>query len=1100
MRKSTIKFFVIAFALLFIPELQAQISGRQKICPEFRLPPKVYKPVLEPLPSGTYSIGAGGYFSSIQEAFNKLSIDGISGSITLELIDNLYTAPTDSFGFHLKGPIPGAGQDNRVTIKPAENKNVTIQGSGFAVLVLNNVSFIAFDGVSCTGNTTLKIHAKLNNQFPWNTCLDFWNDSDNNSVQNITFLCDDVNKYGSGTAFWTTLSNSGAPDSNLIQNNFIQKAGTGIYVSGFNSPLRAIGNIIVNNFIGSETDSLFSWGIQIEKCKNTIVEYNTIQNQRARIIYSDFNFGINSYWGDGDIIRNNTIYNFKSTVKFTCTGILLSGDSGKEGNYNVVYNNMIYDLHNSSPTASVAGIHMFHQNTPSIYFNSIYLSGKGGINQDGSAAIHIGNNCFDVNIKNNILVNTRDESPQVASALRIDDTLLKDVLSNYNILFCQPIQYNHLVITHFGGDFKQLNEWQLTGKDLDSYSFIPAFTDEKLHIDAAIPTWLESTGFPIPSINYDIDGDLRHPSAPDIGADEFNGIKMQDALSINPAQIDFGNIKPNQLSDTISVVIKNLSPELIILNSFNDTLTSFKLMDLPLLPMPLLTNDSVMFKVYFQPSSYGEFNGKILITSSYSVKPTYSISLKGNVPILGSIFQMFYDRVNNAPNGVEKTAIVDSFLNANPILPFVEDSIAHFIYYGEANAISVPCDANDFLETVWPMYRVSGTSLWFRSQVFEMDARIDYKFENNFNLFLDPRNPRVCPNAFGGNSELVMPNYVDALEIEYYPDIPHGLLVDTIITSISLGNSRTIKIYLPPGYDSQAGETYGVVLFHDGLDFINFAKVNNILDYLINKKQIQPLIGVFVPPVEREAEYAENKTEQYENFILNELMPYIDNKYRTKKEPDHRAMFGISYGGLITTQICYNHPESFGLAGPYSASYKVNSMKVFSSVENGPKKNIKWYLDCGTYEPTILRTLSELRDTLLIKGYEVNWRQWHEGHSWGSWRAHLDIALEYFFPGDSVTVQVNYDQLVPTYYFLYQNYPNPFNPSTRISWQSPVGGHQTLKIFDVLGNEIVTLVDEYKPSGKYEVDFHASKLSSGVYFYQLKADSFIMTRKAVFLR
>lgn len=71
-------------------------------------------------------------------------------------------------------------------------------------------------------------------------------------------------------------------------------------------------------------------------------------------------------------------------------------------------------------------------------------------------------------------------------------------------------------------------------------------------------------------------------------------------------------------------------------------------------------------------------------------------------------------------------------------------------------------------------------------------------------------------------------------------------------------------------------------------------------------------------------------------------------------------------------------------------------------------------------------------------------------------------------------------------YHLFQNYPNPFNPNTVISWQVPVGGRQTIKVFDVLGNEIATLVDEYKPAGKYEVEFNASRLVSGVYFYQLR--------------
>ncbi|GMU95273.1 T9SS type A sorting domain-containing protein [Ignavibacterium album] len=95
---------------------------------------------------------------------------------------------------------------------------------------------------------------------------------------------------------------------------------------------------------------------------------------------------------------------------------------------------------------------------------------------------------------------------------------------------------------------------------------------------------------------------------------------------------------------------------------------------------------------------------------------------------------------------------------------------------------------------------------------------------------------------------------------------------------------------------------------------------------------------------------------------------------------------------------------------------------------------------------------------------------------------------------------------VITDFALYQNYPNPFNPSTKIRWQSPVGSWQTLKVFDVLGNEITTLVNEYRDAGKYEIEFpgaatgHGLSLPSGVYFYQLKADNYIETKKMVLIK
>lgn len=91
---------------------------------------------------------------------------------------------------------------------------------------------------------------------------------------------------------------------------------------------------------------------------------------------------------------------------------------------------------------------------------------------------------------------------------------------------------------------------------------------------------------------------------------------------------------------------------------------------------------------------------------------------------------------------------------------------------------------------------------------------------------------------------------------------------------------------------------------------------------------------------------------------------------------------------------------------------------------------------------------------------------------------------------------------------LLQNYPNPFNPSTKISWHTSVGSYQTLKIYNILGTEVATLLDEYKPAGSYEVDFDASNLSSGVYLYKLQAgdpstgsgQSFVQTRKMILIK
>ncbi len=87
-----------------------------------------------------------------------------------------------------------------------------------------------------------------------------------------------------------------------------------------------------------------------------------------------------------------------------------------------------------------------------------------------------------------------------------------------------------------------------------------------------------------------------------------------------------------------------------------------------------------------------------------------------------------------------------------------------------------------------------------------------------------------------------------------------------------------------------------------------------------------------------------------------------------------------------------------------------------------------------------------------------------------------------------------------TNYQLFQNYPNPFNPSTKISWQSPVSGWQSLKIYDVLGNEVATLVNEYREAGRHKVWFDASLLASGVYIYKLTAGAFVSSKKMLLIK
>ncbi len=104
---------------------------------------------------------------------------------------------------------------------------------------------------------------------------------------------------------------------------------------------------------------------------------------------------------------------------------------------------------------------------------------------------------------------------------------------------------------------------------------------------------------------------------------------------------------------------------------------------------------------------------------------------------------------------------------------------------------------------------------------------------------------------------------------------------------------------------------------------------------------------------------------------------------------------------------------------------------------------------------------------------------------------------------DLVLTDIDSEKIIPDNYYLSQNYPNPFNPTTKIDFAIPASSAKTfvtLKVYDILGTEIRTLVQENKTPGNYSVDFSASGLSSGIYFYQLQAGDFTQTRKLTVLK
>jgi hypothetical protein len=99
-----------------------------------------------------------------------------------------------------------------------------------------------------------------------------------------------------------------------------------------------------------------------------------------------------------------------------------------------------------------------------------------------------------------------------------------------------------------------------------------------------------------------------------------------------------------------------------------------------------------------------------------------------------------------------------------------------------------------------------------------------------------------------------------------------------------------------------------------------------------------------------------------------------------------------------------------------------------------------------------------------------------------------------------VITAVNDKPILKSSFILYQNYPNPFNPTTTINYSVPKQSFVTIKVYDVLGREVATLVNENKPVGNYSIQFNANKLTSGIYFYGMESGSYSQAKKLLLLK
>jgi len=272
---------------------------------------------------------------------------------------------------------------------------------------------------------------------------------------------------------------------------------------------------------------------------------------------------------------------------------------------------------------------------------------------------------------------------------------------------------------------------------------------------------------------------------------------------------------------------------------------------------------------------------------------------------------------------------------------------------------------------------------------------------------------------FGEASRFSMPKHTLTGNIKRHPGFPSKIL----------GNRRDVLVYLPRGYRLLSRRHYPVLYLHDGQNVFDAATsfsgvewgVDETAERLIKEDLVEPLIVVAVANTgeERIHEYAPTRgvidakakrkkrskglARKYGQFLMDELKPYIDRKYRTKPDAEFTGLGGSSLGGLVTLAIGILYPHAFRRLMVMSPSIWWDDFAIYRLVDSIEQKPpLKIWLDTGTAEPG-WEQARELLNRLVEKGWklqkDLQYMEAQSGdHSEAAWAARVEPALRFLFP------------------------------------------------------------------------------------------------------
>ncbi len=354
-------------------------------------------------------------------------------------------------------------------------------------------------------------------------------------------------------------------------------------------------------------------------------------------------------------------------------------------------------------------------------------------------------------------------------------------------------------------------------------------------------------------------------------------------------------------------------------------------------------------------------------------------------------------------NGQPAPAAIDHFL-ANHEFPLVEPGAATFVWRGAADHV-------DLLRWIHAGERahfeqVSGTDLWLLRLPVTDRGRFEYKLaigrHGGEEWILDPLNPARARDPFGENSECRTYGYARP-EWSEPRGAPAGRIEAVEVESAAFGERREERVYLPAGYVAE--RAYPLVIIHDGQDFVSYADLSVSLDNLIEAGDIPPIVAALVQTRDRMGEYARGR--RHARYLVLELLPVLQSRYRISDEPEDRIVMGASLGAVASLSTAFRYPGVFGGLVLQSGSFILDERKLehrphpvfhriarlVRALRRAPQvPGARAFVSTGELEG-LAEENQALANFLRERGIDVLFRSAWDGHHWHNWRDQLRDGL-----------------------------------------------------------------------------------------------------------